>query len=325
MTEHIVLRELKTDDAVDLIALFRSVYGKTYGNSTFYSKDEINQRIADGSLRSVVAVQDGRLVGHMAMTIRHSESKVCETGNTVVHPDARGQGLLAQLGQALHERVLRDGFIGTANYPTTAHEIMQRAAIAGGGVETGVMLAYVASQTDTDTAQRREGRLAATVVYQPMSPAPNRSVCLPNRYRDLIVNLYDRLDLRRVQSSDNDQDSTARESQFDTHYNERRGSLHVFVRNPGEDLGAVIADQIRLHRPYVTYVDVPLDDPRIDASVDSLRNEAFFYCGLLPEYAHSDVLRLQAIHAPITEDFEPDLVNPDAQQLCEFIRRDAGV
>lgn len=323
MTGDILLRELTTDDAIELIALFRSCYGESYGTSTFYDADELCQRITDKTLRAVVAIQGGRLVGHMAMTIRHPESKVCETGNTVVHPDARGQGLLGLLGKALHERVVRDGFVGTANYPTTAHQIMQRAATAGGGIETGVMLAYVAAHTQYEGMERKAGRVAATVVYQPIAPPPHREVIVPSRYRDAIKDLYARLNFKRTKSSPSPGGLIADQAYVDIHYNERRGSSHAFVRDPGANLGTMIADHVRLHQPHVTYIDLPLDDPHIDTTIDALRDVGFHYCALMPEYAHTDVLRLQALHMATPEDYEPELTNPDAQRLCAYIRNDA--
>jgi hypothetical protein len=322
MTDHIQLRDLTTDDATELIALFRSCYGETYGNSTFYENDKLCQAITDKTVRSVVAMQSGRIVGHMAMTVRHPESKVCETGNTVVHPDARGQGLLGMLGQALHERVIRDGFIGTANYPTTAHEIMQRAAVAGGAIETGVMLAYVASHTTDEVDDQSGHRLAAVVCYQPMAPIPDREVYLPTHYRKLIEDLYARIDSGRTALSPIADASMLGQAHADIHYNERRGSLHMYVHKPGANLGAVLSGAVRLHQPYVTYIDLPLDDPHIDATINTLKEEGVFYCGLMPEYARTDVLRLQVIHKSDPKDFEPNLANPEAQRLCAFIRSD---
>ena len=55
--------------------------------------------MADGSLRSVIAeTADGRIVGHMALTIKHPGARAVEAGNTVVDPEFRGQRLALRMG-----------------------------------------------------------------------------------------------------------------------------------------------------------------------------------------------------------------------------------
>ena len=51
----------------------------------------------------------------------------------------------------------------------------------------------------------------------------------------------------------------------------------------------------------------------------------FFFCALLPEFAHTDVLRLQALHDPDPSDFYPNLVNETARRLGRHIREDIGL
>ncbi len=289
----------------------------------FYDVNALVEAITSGALRSVVVTKDDHLVGHMGITIRHPGTLVCETGNTVVHPEARGRGLLMMLAVALQERVQREGFVGYVHYPTTAHEIMQRASVARGGQETGVMLAYVAADTEYEAIERNPGRLAATVVYQPIGPMPHRVVILPNRYRILLQEIYDSLGIERSQGASADGASYTRGSEVESTYNERRSSLHVFACAPSPDIAATVRDRIQKDQPVVTYLDLPLDDPKIDGTVAAVRREGFHFCALLPDFAHTDVLRLQALHDPGPQDFAPDLANEDAQRICAYIRNDA--
>ena len=186
MNTDIIIRDLEQEDAFELSALFRRCYGETYGSSVFYDPAALVELINKQELISAVATKGQHLIGHIGITPRHPGSIVCETGNTVVDPNARGQGVLLRLGVALHELAKRMGYVAYLHYPTTAHETMQRASVAYGGKETGVMLAYVPEATDAKVGGRQAGRIAATVAYQPLTAPPVRNVILPQRYHDVI-------------------------------------------------------------------------------------------------------------------------------------------
>lgn len=317
----IAIRKLVPDDAHDLVALFRRCYGDTYGTESFYKPDLLREQIEAGLLRSVVATNGETLVGHTGMTIRHAGALVCETGNTVVDPAARGQRLLRKLGAALNEYVQEDGFIGYVHYPTTAHDIMQKASIAQGGVETGVMLAYVSADTDYQAIETKSGRLAATVVYQPFKSAPERDVVLPQRYRTILLTLYQNLRLDRTHVSVKTVRSPV--SRIAVDVNVRRGLLHLSVAEPGDDLGDIVKALRADHSPPVIHIDLPLTLVSIDQTIAQLTAQGFFFCGLLPEFMDTDVLRLQAIEWSEDSDDRPQLVNETAQDLYAFMRHDS--
>jgi GNAT superfamily N-acetyltransferase len=110
---------------------------------------------------------------------------VPDAGNTVVDPRYRSRQLAARIGARLIDLCRELGHTGFLHYPTTAHPIMQRLAVAGGGVETGLLLQYIPATTDYRelSGESRAGRLAAVVVYQPIGAAPEREVYAPETYR----------------------------------------------------------------------------------------------------------------------------------------------
>jgi hypothetical protein len=204
---------------------------------------------------------------------------------------------------------------------------MQRASVASGGTETGVMLAYIADTIDYKSVAQRNGRLAATVVYQPFGTLPDRRVRLPERYLEVIGEIYHRAGLRRLpvgsgfrSGSDSDSEPSTRPSVIESTNNVERGLLSLFVRHPGTDTTDQVAELIARHQPEVTHVDVCLDDSFDNAFIESLCESDFFFCAVLPEYAQTDVLRLQSLHDPQPEDFNPDLINAGAQKLCDLMR-----
>ena len=325
MNTDIIIRDLKPGDAFELSALFRRCYGETYGSPVFYDIAALTELISKRELISAVATRGQQILGHVGITIRHPGSKACETGNTVVDPNARGQGLLLRLGAALHELVQRKGYVAYLHYPTTAHEIMQRASVAYGGKETGVMLAYVPETTDSKE-DKQLGRLAATVAYQPLSPPPSRKVFLPEQYYTVITSIYENLNLDRqatkplrsqVQSLESD------EARMIENYNPQRGLLHIFVATEGHHIVSKVSTLIEKYQPKITHIDLPLDNSGITVMIENLRELGFFFSALLPEFAHTDLLRLQAISSLTQNDFELNLINEDAISLANFIQNDA--
>lgn len=319
--DEIRIRRLEPDDAEALSQLFWRVYGDSYGSPEFYDVDALAERIEARTLRSVVAASSAELLGHTGINVRDGGALVCETGNTVVDPAARGQGLLKRLGGALAELCRFEGFAGYVHFPTSAHEIMQRASVANDGVETGLMLAYVSEQTRYEAIDRAAGRLAATVAYQPFSAVPARMVRLPERYQILIQNTYAQAGLTRTHAPLKRVPTGAR--QVEMQWAARRSVLHgELVAGSDEEfdqLSAAIAE----HSPALSLIDLLLDRPEIDAQVARLNSMGFFYSAVLPEFGSSDVLRLQRLGQPSAELFRPELVNPTAQLLLQSIVDDA--
>jgi GNAT superfamily N-acetyltransferase len=323
------VRYLESSDAAGLTALFERCYGRSYGTAVFYDPDALTRLIESGGLRSVVAVTgDGRLVGHTGIRIHDVAARICETGNTVVDPEARGQGLLKRLGGALRERVLAEGYLGYVHYPTTAHAIMQQASVRNGGSETGVMLAYVAATTEYRAVERRPGRLAATVAFQPLAALPGRRVHVPSSYAALVESIYADAGLERevlaAAGLSASRPAASGPSALSALLHSERGVLSLALTRHGGDLREAVERQLTTHAPEVAHLDLLLDDPAIDAALAVLRPLGFIFCAVLPEFGRTDVLRLQRLREPRATDFEPELVNAGAERLCALMRREAG-
>ncbi len=318
------IRRLVAADAAALVACFRRCYGDTYPANDFYDVERLRQRINSGSLRSVVAIaDDGALVGHTGLTVRHPGANAIEAGNTVVDPTCRGQGLLGDMAAALNELCVESGYVGYVHYPTTAHEIMQKASVRGSGVETGVMLDYIPAETEYRGIDQGVGRLAATVVYQPFTTAPARDLWLPRDYLDLAQELYGSARLVRTVQSANDH-VEARTTRSNSSLSSKRGLLNVYVSAVGGDFERVIDAALAANDAALTHVDLCLDDPGTGRAAASLRRRRFFFCALLPEFAHTDVLRLQRLTHPSPTSFAPRLANRGARRLLDWMRAKSG-
>jgi GNAT superfamily N-acetyltransferase len=305
------IRRLLPDDAPALVACFERCYGRTYANPLFYDPAGLRAAIQARELRGVVAIAGTRIVGHTGLTVRHPGARAIEAGNTVVDPDYRGGGLLGRLGGALADLCRQSGYVGYVHYPTTAHTIMQTRSVTGGGVETGIMLAYIPADTEYRAIERGAGRLAATVVYQPFTRAPAREVFVPQRYAWLEAIYADAGLMRTMRTSGR---TPTGQSQFVARWYERRGLLHLDCIDAGADVEAALATARARHDAAVVQVDVGLDLECAEAVVERLCARGFFFCALLPEFGSSDVLRLQWLADPVA-DLRATLANDGARQL----------
>ncbi|MEO6026003.1 MAG: GNAT family N-acetyltransferase [Candidatus Binatia bacterium] len=322
MSDEIRIGPLDPADAPQLTACFERCYGRSYIATFFYDPDAIRARMRDGRLQPVVATMpDGTIVGHMALTRRHAQALTLEAGNTIVDPSQRSQGLAARLGAALFEVCRDGGGIGFHHYPTTAHGVMQKLAVQGGGVETGIMLGYVPAGVDyKDIGGASADRLAVVTVYQPLAPAPARSVSVPPRYAAVVHELYGKAGFARAMHPAVPPSSSSTSVLHTTVA--APGVVQIAVERVGADLAAAVAQAASDAAALVTHVDLPLDDPGTPAAVEALRPAGFFYCALMPEFAASDVLRLQHLHPAAEPSTLPELVNPEARALLQFAMAD---
>ena len=320
-----LIRDLLPGDAAALSALFERCYGRSYGTPVFYDVPALASLIESGGLRSVVAADGECLCGHTGIRIHDQAARICETGNTVVDPESRGQGLLRKLGGALRDRVVREGFSGYVHYPTTAHEIMQRASVSNGGSETGLMLGYIAETTEYKAVVQRPGRLAATVAFQPLGPLPERTVRAPERYRELMARIYQAARLERRFDDTGSDPLPAGFAEVGSALHSDRGVLSLRLGRSGSDLTSAVGGLIRAHQPAVTHLDLSLDEPCTGAVAEALNDLGFIFCAVLPEFRGTDVLRLQRLQNPRPRDFEADLVNAGALDLCRFMQEEAAL
>ena len=96
-----------------------------------------------------------------------------------------------------------------------------------------------------------------------------------------------------------------------------------FVERVGMDLGAVV-DRDPSSPVEITQVDLCLDDPGVESATQALRERGFFYSALQPEFARTDLLRLQRLESPGPNAFLPLLVNEGAKKLLALMLADVA-
>ena len=136
----LVLRALRADDAEALVRLIYRVYGYSYAIPEFYSPEAVRQALQAGSLSGIVAITDaGEVVGHVAV-IPDAPYLTAEVGRLAVDPRYRGQKLASRLVEQALQQGARAGLPVLWGECVANHPASQRAFLAAGGVEVGLLL-----------------------------------------------------------------------------------------------------------------------------------------------------------------------------------------
>ena len=314
------IERLTPNQALAISDCFRRVYGDSYANEIFYDLERLSEALENGHLCSVGAVaDDGRIMGHMAMTI-FPGARHAELGNTVVDPDARGEGLAWRVGDALTDWAKEKGFEGYLHYPTTDHHIMQQHSVKG-GFETGLMLGYIPAETDgkvNESSSRLRG--AATIVFQPLAPLRHKERgVLPEPFAKLIQDMAVTTGVERDWINASTSPSMPSVSKIHVTEFLKRDLFRMEVERVGSDFGQTL-DQLKQASHACKQIDFRLSDEAIGQGVNIAVDLGFVFCGWLPGYRESDVLRLQLVDH--RTDLNPGVVNPVGQQLSELLRRE---
>lgn len=295
-----IIRSMTEDDAEGLSRCVKACYGDTYPAWDFYDSEKIRGFLRQGLLRSQIAVtREGEVVGHLGIMLDAMGDITADAVAGFVAPEYRGSDTMFRLGLNLNVVQQELNLIGVQLYALMLHSISHRKTLVAGGVETGLLPAHFPASTRPRGFERQDSasRIPAMLMYVPLRPAPKRAVYLPQRYADIIVDLYKQLKYTRslkqrlkVQSEKPVSFAITKKSGL--------GIVQIKVQQAGLDLPDTIASlqrQFRRESYGVMYVDLPLCDPAAAAIIDGLRSFGFFYGGVIVERGGGDALRMQCL------------------------------
>lgn len=329
MREEIAIRLLAPEEAPLLVQLIRSCYGETYIDPKFYDERAVADLLRSVRLHSIGAFdENGRLVGHMGISLRPQPGITADAGMTLVDPEFRGRRIALRVAAGLAKQSMALGLIGVHDYPVTVHAATQRIG-AGFGVDTGLMLANLPGDVrfegmETPSAGKRTSSL---IRWLPFGLAPERSVYLPDRHREQIETLYDAAFLSRLPPSGATRHGEV-PSELERSYDARRQTLRIAVAQAGDDIAERIEGERReaIERGgLIAHVDLRLDQPTTPAASESLRRIGFSFAGVLPEYRDGDILRLQWLADSVDEGAFTVLASDASRALQTYVLADRAV
>jgi serine/threonine-protein kinase RsbW len=315
---------LAPDGAEAFTRLVRRCYGDSYDAAWVYDPSAVAARLLDGTLWSTVGVaDDGELVAHVGLARQHSDDDVAESGQAVVAPEYRGRHLFTRLKQRAAEQAADRGLFGLYSEATAAHPYSQRANVALGAVETGLLLGYIPATVEYEAIDAQHHRQSVVLYYLKTNDGHRRPVYPPAHDRVMVERIIQRAGLRgAVHDAPADAPVVARS---DVHVDDRadHDDRVVTVRTVGADLlDAVRAarDDALARSAACVYVDLPLADPGTQRHGDGLRELGFAFGGIFPNRLHDcDVLRYQHLDRATLDTSDIALASDHGRELLDYV------
>jgi len=320
----VALRPMVADDAPAFARCMQRVYGDTY-KPFVYDPERVRQLLTGGLLFSVVAVTpDGEIVAHQGLMKEHAHSRIAEVTMGVVDPAHRGGGLFKRLKEVAFAKARADRLVGLYGEAVTIHDHSQKANIAMGARETGVLLDYIpAKRTFTAFDCPGAQRQAAVLFHIGLNPAPARTVYVPLGHWAMVERIYRHVGLDRRLAMARVGALTALPGQADIRlrFMPDFGAAMIHVAESGLNLVEIVRLRLReaaMMRAEVVFLDLPLADPATQMMAGRLEALGFTFAGVFPESDQGDLLRLQ--HRGDADGARP--VDPDRIRMATAFGRD---
>ncbi|PHV13080.1 GNAT family N-acetyltransferase [Chitinimonas sp. BJB300] len=174
------VRSFVPEDADNVSALFRTVYGDCYVYPDVYLPSVICRNNEQQRWHSVVACVEDQIVGHAVLWMHADCPDSAELALNIVHPGARGMGIATTLGAYLRDYARERGLHTLTIKQVSSHTQSQRLAQTLGFQTTGLLLDYVASPFGN------EWRESVVLGCLPLQPYPLPSLSWPASCRDWL-------------------------------------------------------------------------------------------------------------------------------------------
>lgn len=327
----IEVRAMTPDDVLGVARLFYRCYGySAYYLATIYEPEKLAEFVRAGRhMATIAVVPDGRVIGHVASEITSPDAVTGNIGEAVVDPDFRSRGLTMRIG-ALHlQRLLERGMVGQFTQAVTNHNRSQKAALAVGGHEVGVMLAgqrpslQMAGFDETDQDLRR----AVMLMFLGLPGLTQREVNVPPEYAEIVTRIYDAAGIDRTVHSQFRREipDLPQRSRFRHELKPDSAVAYVTVVEFGQDFLMTLQeqlDQLRLNRYDLLLVHIPLSSPAAGSLASGLHDLGLSFCGVYPEFDDGDTLVLQSLNNQQIDPAAIVTASPLGAELRDFVVAD---
>lgn len=321
----IEIRFLKPEEATELARCVYRSYGYSYDADWVYQPKIIADKIQTGVLHSCVGVAaEGEIVGHVGLTFSEPGARVGESGQAVVDPRYRGHHLFTSLKRFMADWATQEGVYGMYSEATAVHPYSQKANLALGAHETGLLLGYIPRSVDYKEIQRgaSDRRQSVTLFYLKTNEGPRRPVYAPERHRPMIGRILETSGLHGEladAASPKLEAATRVESYVRRDHNQAVISVEAF----GPDFGKTLSERLKnlcLLQLDCIYLDVPLADPATAHLGGEVDDMGFFFGGVFPNIRRDgDVLRLQFLNNVDVRADDIQVASDFGRELFQYI------
>jgi GNAT superfamily N-acetyltransferase len=328
-----LIRLERRDHARSLVDLVYTTYGLTFHRDWLYDPDRMLELNALGDITSLIAVEKGEVIGHLALIRPHFDVEVesgpvCaddvrECGLSIVHPDHRTKGVQVALALKLAQVAWQDGIRGAIMRCVTHHTFSQRSALAMGSQPVALLLGSIPRWVSYDNDDPGDREPLSTVLHWvPVHPKSEVTALSTPQGMEWMHKSVDGIGETRTPPPD--AALLPRESEMCATWSGSRRLAQVHVTRVGQDLVPRLADTCRwLIGGHIAHISVflPGDSVHVAQVQDELAELGLFPGGFIPGYLQGgrDALVFQAL---AWTDLHPDriqVVGDDARQILDSV------
>jgi len=195
---------LELYDIPHLIDCVRRCYGESYDSPMMYSVEQLQDAINQKQMYSIVArLDDGRVIGHCALSFDSTENTSPEAGKMIVDPDFRGHHIAELMAKKRIEIAQALDLPGFWTECVTNHPYSQHEMIAFNAKETGLFISNTPASFSMQGLQNfSDTRMSLLTFYLALKDLPH-AIFLPTQHIAHIQELAQELNLNRVIAESN--------------------------------------------------------------------------------------------------------------------------
>ena len=339
------IETVSTDNVEQVPELLYRGFGYSYTDSWMYKGEKILEASESGRYLFLLALdRAGRARAIVALRFPYPNRTVGELGTLLTDPETRGVktgAALKGLINAIRERTRHMAEAGNlralVSTELTLHQATQRLVHQAGFVTTGIYLGWTPAwaehqriqQIDSisphrkravyeqDFRKRRTESVSVLAFWQLFRPY---AVHLPGRFRPLLEEIYERLQLpvSIVNPLPNDKSTSVK-----SHMDFTRSLARIEVLEVGDDAPEVLREQLQHYRNGLVdliHFILPLAKGDIDPSIEALMSEGCVFGSLIPCYRDCDVVVLQYLNKVTVQFEESQLFSDLAKRVYRSLR-----
>ena len=304
-------------------AVFRTAYGDAFPVVYVYQPDALLEEISCGRLAAALALtEENRAAGYVSMFKNAPNQNLWEAGNLVVVPDYKQTDVSSLLFAAYFNGALaggtsNDGLMGEA---VCCHYFTQVGNIKAGASDVALELdqldgpSFIGNRTGS-------ARVSCVLAFLENS-APEGPIYLPAIYAPILAKLLQPLQPRIV-LHDAAPLPTTGTTQREERYYQSVQTCKFSVHSIGADWPVFAAGVVaEAKRRGVVSLQIILNMacPQLDAAVQTLKSNGFFFGGLAPRWFGPDGLLMQQVLGQETEYEHIKLYSATAKEILAWIQ-----
>lgn len=305
--DEFTVSRIRSADAEEIAKIFYRTYEYSYFKEDMYLPKKIEEAVLSKEKLGVIArKEDGEAIGYFGV-MQKEDSDIAELGEAIVTPSYRRNGVMTSMMNHLIEILKEQGVTALFAKAVTNHLVSQKVNHKFGYETTAILLALSENIKYKGFDEDYPQPISAALEFLPLIYPRQKSVYLPEKYKDIILETYEELGLD-VEPIDQTTGHLAEKSDIDLNVNYTSLTSLIVANKYGKDFQEILSNMVSSleeKNPCVIYLDLPLENESTPEQFSEAVSSEFIYSGLMPQFhRQSDYLRLQKVYSSL----DPDII-----------------